>query len=103
MKYNITCAKLAILDKVMIDELRGKNSIAFATYFQGSFMNDNDLITHAQKEKNMNLLEYVYLRRFFLVRGRFQKGFLILQHCSWSTNFSYEFFLRIFFEGILAR
>ncbi|KAL7465825.1 hypothetical protein ACHAXS_006140 [Conticribra weissflogii] len=66
IKDNLTCAKLAILDKVMIDELRGEKSNAFATYFQGSFMNDDDLISHALAANNMNLLEYIYLRRFFL-------------------------------------
>ncbi len=101
IKDNLTCAKLAILDKCLIDELRGGKSNACATYFQGSFMNDDDLISHALAENNMNLLEYIYLQRFFLVRGCFLSRFFHSPTFLVANNFfSYLFCCRHFGQMI---
>lgn len=75
MKYNITCAKFAVIDKVMIDTLRGEDTNPFSI-FGGLYVNDEDLINHAHSENNMNLLEYIYLRRFILVSGDVLISFL---------------------------
>ncbi len=52
----------------MIDTLRGEDSNPFSI-FEGLYANDDDLANYAQAENNMNLLEFIYLRRFILVSG----------------------------------
>jgi len=64
LKHNSECAKLAVLDAVMVDEIRGEDSTPFAV-FDGLFLNDDDLMKDALVKKNMNLLSNIYLRRFF--------------------------------------
>lgn len=66
LKHNSECAKLAVLDAVMVDEIRGEDSTPFAV-FDGLFLNDDDLMKDALLKKNMNLLSNIYLRRFFSV------------------------------------
>mmetsp|Transcript_5250 Transcript_5250/g.10776 ORF Transcript_5250/g.10776 Transcript_5250/m.10776 type:complete len:1536 (-) Transcript_5250:31-4638(-) len=65
VKYNIECAKLAVLDVVLVDELRGENTNPFAI-FDGKFSSVDDLMMDAVTNKNINLISNIYFRRLFL-------------------------------------
>mmetsp|Transcript_31482 Transcript_31482/g.66661 ORF Transcript_31482/g.66661 Transcript_31482/m.66661 type:complete len:968 (+) Transcript_31482:45-2948(+) len=106
MKYNIACAKFAVIDKDMIDTLRGEDTNPFSI-FEGLYANDEDLINHAQEENNMNLLEYIYLRRFILSfwKGDYEnaetcaKVALSFPSAKWPKLLSMYF---SFFRGLIA-
>ncbi len=67
MKYNTDSAKLYVLDKTIVDELRGEKSNPFAI-FKGTCTSDDDLINDALASNNAHLLENSYFRRFYSVR-----------------------------------
>jgi len=81
-KYNLHCAKLSVLDMVMIDELRGIDSNTFSM-FNGSFGNDEkDIIIDAQLKGDNYLLGYAYQRRFFSVKKfSFRVDFFAISRC----------------------
>jgi len=64
MKYSTVCAKLAVLDLIIVDELRGAESEPFAI-FQGQLTNDSDLINDAIASSNANNVECAHFRRFY--------------------------------------
>lgn len=70
-KYGVKdCVKMAVLDQVMADDLRGTSSNPFAV-FEGLFNNDDDIIEYARMNKNNSLLLNAQYRRYF---SSFWKG-----------------------------
>ncbi len=66
MKYSMVCTKLAVLDLIIVDELRGTDSDPFAI-FQGQLKNDSDLINDAIASNNANNVECAHFWRFYSV------------------------------------
>ncbi|KAL7469599.1 hypothetical protein ACHAXS_009844 [Conticribra weissflogii] len=69
MKYNTESTKLYVLDKTVVDELRGEKSNPFAI-FKDTFTSDDDLINDALTSNNAHLLENIYFGRFYLAFWR---------------------------------
>jgi len=63
-KYNRHCAKLVVLDMLMIDELRGIDSKPFYIFKDSIGNDDKDIMNNAQMNHDYYLLGYSYQRRF---------------------------------------
>lgn len=69
IKYNFDVAKLAILDVLIVNELRGNENNPFIVFQEST--SEEDLLNDALLKKDVHVLECLFFRRFYLVSTGF--------------------------------
>jgi len=64
LKHSKEGAKMAMLNKILIDSLVGNPSDAIFTDFGGVIVDEHSLLTDAQSKNNFSFMELIHFRRF---------------------------------------